>query len=85
MAEEFDQEALEKATAVTSDYGEEQIQVLEGLEAEEAGHVHRLHGRQRPASPGLRNCRQFSGRSPGRLLQGDRRYAESRRKRDGPG
>ena len=33
MAEEFDQEALEKATAVTSDYGEEQIQVLEGLEA----------------------------------------------------
>ncbi len=33
MAEEFDQEALEKAMEVTSDYGEDQIQVLEGLEA----------------------------------------------------
>ena len=32
MAEEFDQE-LENVTAVTADYGEEQIQVLEGLEA----------------------------------------------------
>ncbi len=33
MAEEFNQEELEKAMEVTSDYGEEQIQVLEGLEA----------------------------------------------------
>jgi len=33
MTEEFDQEELEKATVVTSDYGEDQIQVLEGLEA----------------------------------------------------
>ena len=32
MAEDFDLE-LEKEMAVTSDYGEEQIQVLEGLEA----------------------------------------------------
>ena len=32
MAEEFDQN-LENVTAVTADYGEEQIQVLEGLEA----------------------------------------------------
>ena len=32
MADELDQ-ALENATVVTEDYGEEQIQVLEGLEA----------------------------------------------------
>ena len=32
MAEEFDVN-LEQVTAVTQDYGEEQIQVLEGLEA----------------------------------------------------
>ena len=32
MAEEFDAN-LEQVTAVTQDYGEEQIQVLEGLEA----------------------------------------------------
>ncbi len=33
MAEELNLEELEKATMVTSDYGEDQIQVLEGLEA----------------------------------------------------
>ena len=32
MSNELDQE-IEKATEVTGDYGEEQIQVLEGLEA----------------------------------------------------
>ena len=33
MAEEFNQDLEQQVTAVTADYGEEQIQVLEGLEA----------------------------------------------------
>ena len=33
MAEEMDQNLEQQVTAVTADYGEEQIQVLEGLEA----------------------------------------------------
>ena len=33
MAEEMEQNLEQQVTAVTSDYGEEQIQVLEGLEA----------------------------------------------------
>lgn len=40
------------ATAVTEKYDENQIQVLEGLEAvrQASRHVHRLHGFSRPAS-----------------------------------
>ena len=33
MADEMLQDEIEQATQVTHDYGEEQIQVLEGLEA----------------------------------------------------
>ena len=33
MAEEMEQNLEQQVTAVTADYGEEQIQVLEGLEA----------------------------------------------------
>ena len=55
MAEEKDLE-MEQVTAVTADYGEEQIQVLEGLEAvrkrpAERGRFRDRYGR-RPRFPG---------------------------------
>ena len=51
---------IKKEEKATMEYSEEQIQVLEGLEAVRRGlYVHRKHIKQRPASPGLRNsCKQ---------------------------
>ena len=47
--------SLDGSTTTNAEYGADQIQILEGLEAvrETPRHVHRQHLRQRPASSGL--------------------------------